>query len=93
LKPLHFILRLAVYNGTKTTGYEPAFKNANFGPTKITGNGLLNPTPEKLRSCLKISYHARESGQLHFIKKNRGDFLEKSELGWNLFLDGHTRNK
>jgi len=33
----------------------------------------------------------QESGQLSFIKRPEGDFLEKSELGFGIFFaDGHT---
>ncbi len=33
----------------------------------------------------------QESGQLEFIKRSEGDFLEKSELDFGIFfVDGHT---
>ena len=32
-----------------------------------------------------------ESGQLHFVNRKEGSFLEKSELGFGIhFVDGHT---
>jgi hypothetical protein len=36
----------------------------------------------------------QQSGQLHFIKRNKTDFLEKSELDFGIFfVDGHTEKQ
>jgi hypothetical protein len=36
----------------------------------------------------------QESGQLNFIQRPEGDFLEKSELGFGIFFaDGHTEKQ
>jgi hypothetical protein len=55
------------------TGYEPAFKMLNFGPTKITGIG----TKPNVRETSFLSENIlQESGQLHFIKDLKVIFLK-----------------
>jgi hypothetical protein len=48
--------------------------------------GYKTKPREKASSCLKIFYPMQESGQLNFIKRPEGDFLEQSELGFEFSL-------
>ncbi|WP_395043483.1 MBL fold metallo-hydrolase [Flavobacterium sp.] len=74
------------------TGYEVAFKNAKYWTNKSHWNWATNPNPREKASFLSENIlPIQESGQLNFIKKNEGDFLEKSELDFDIFfVDGHT---
>jgi glyoxylase-like metal-dependent hydrolase (beta-lactamase superfamily II) len=65
------------------TGYEPAFKNAKFGAMK--SNGQQNQIRER-RLLSENILPMQESGQLNFIKRPEGDYLEQSELGFGIFL-------
>jgi glyoxylase-like metal-dependent hydrolase (beta-lactamase superfamily II) len=74
------------------TGYEPAFKNAKFWSNENHWEWATKPNPREKASFLSENIlPMQESGQLHFIQRPEGDFLEKSELGFGIFFaDGHT---
>ncbi|MDI1254678.1 MAG: MBL fold metallo-hydrolase [Flavobacterium sp.] len=74
------------------TGYEPAFKNAKFWTNDNHWEWATKPNPREKASFLTENIlPMQESGQLHFIKRPEGDFLEKSALGFGIFFaDGHT---
>ena len=78
------------------TGYEPAFKNANFWTDKDHWHWATNPNPREKASFLKENLlPMQESGQLKFINRPNPTegkiFLEKSELSFDiLFVNGHT---
>ena len=77
------------------TGYEPAFKNAKFWTNKNHWEWATKPNPREKASFLSENIlPMQESGQLHFIQRPEGDFLEKSELGFGIFfVDGHTEKQ
>ncbi|MEZ7498314.1 MBL fold metallo-hydrolase [Flavobacterium sp. Arc3] len=77
------------------TGYEPAFKNAKFWSNENHWEWATKPNPREKASFLSENIlPMQESGQLNFIKKPEGDFLEKSELGFGIFFaDGHTEKQ
>jgi glyoxylase-like metal-dependent hydrolase (beta-lactamase superfamily II) len=77
------------------TGYEPAFKNAKFWTNENHWEWATKPNPREKASFLSENIlPMQESGQLHFIKRPEGDFLEKSELGFGIFfVDGHTEKQ
>jgi glyoxylase-like metal-dependent hydrolase (beta-lactamase superfamily II) len=77
------------------TGYEPAFKNAKFWTNENHWKWATNPNPREKASFLSENMlPMQESGQLHFIERPDGDFLEKSELGFGIFFaDGHTEKQ
>ena len=79
------------WNATKT-GYEVAFKNAKFWTNDNHWEWATKPNPREKASFLHENIiPIQESGQLHFIKRPNGDFLEKSELDFGIFFaDGHT---
>ena len=79
------------WNATKT-GYEVAFKNAKFWTNDNHWEWATKPNPREKASFLHENIMPmQESGQLHFIKRPNGDFLEKSELDFGIFFaDGHT---
>ena len=74
------------------TGYEVAFKNAKFWTNDNHWEWATKPNPREKASFLHENIlPMQESGQLHFIKRPNGDFLEKSELDFGIFFaDGHT---
>lgn len=74
------------------TGYEPAFKNAQFWSNDSHWDWAVKPNPREKASFLAENIlPMQESGQLAFIARPQGDFLEKSELGFGIFFaDGHT---
>jgi len=74
------------------TGYEPAFKNARFWSNENHWEWATKPNPREKASFLSENIlPMQESGQLNFIKRPEGDYLEKSELGFGIFfVDGHT---
>jgi glyoxylase-like metal-dependent hydrolase (beta-lactamase superfamily II) len=74
------------------TGYEPAFKNAKFWSNDNHWQWATQPNPREKASFLRENIlPMQESGQLNFISRPSGDFLEKSELGFGIFFaDGHT---
>ena len=77
------------------TGYEPAFKNAKFWSNENHWEWATKPNPREKASFLSENIlPMQESGQLNFIKRPEGDFLEKSELGFGIFFaDGHTEKQ
>jgi len=74
------------------TGYEVAFKNAKYWTNENHWEWATRPNPREKASFLQENIMPiYESGQLNFIKRNEGDFIEKSELGFGVyFVDGHT---
>lgn len=77
------------------TGYVPAFKNAKFWTNKNHWQWANNPNPREKASFLKENINPIESsGQLNYIALNDGNFIENSELGFDIFLsDGHTEKQ
>ena len=75
-----------------TTGYEVAFKNAKYWTNENHWEWATKPNPREKASFLSENIlPMHESGQLHFINRPEGDFLQKSELGFGIFfVDGHT---
>ena len=74
------------------TGYEVAFKNANYWTNANHWEWATKPNPREKASFLHENIiPMQESGHLNFIKRTEGDFVEKSELGFGIFfVDGHT---
>ena len=74
------------------TGYEVAFKNAKYWTNENHWEWATKPNPREKASFLSENIlPMQESGQLHFINRPEGDFLQKSELGFGIFfVDGHT---
>lgn len=74
------------------TGYEVAFKNAKYWTNENHWEWATKPNPREKASFLSENIlPMQESGQLHFIKRPEGDFLQNSELGFGIFfVDGHT---
>ncbi|AOW21062.1 MBL fold metallo-hydrolase [Urechidicola croceus] len=79
------------WNENKTF-YQPAFKNAKFWSNENHWNWATIPNAREKASFLKENINPiEESGQLNFVNLPKLDFLEKSELGFDiLFANGHT---
>ncbi len=77
------------------TGYEPAFKNAKFWSNKNHWQWAVEPNVREKASFLKENINPIEaSGQLNFVNLPLGDFMQNSELGFDiLFADGHTEKQ
>lgn len=77
------------------TGYEPAFKNAKFWSNENHWEWATKPNPREKASFLSENIlPMQESGQLNFIQRPKGDFLNQSELGFGIFFaDGHTEKQ
>lgn len=77
------------------TGYEPAFKNARFWSNASHWLWAIEPNPREKASFLKENIlPIKESGQLQFLPVPDSNFLEQSELGFDiLFVDGHTEKQ
>lgn len=77
------------------TGYEVAFKNANYWTNDNHWEWATKPNAREKASFLTENIMPmQESGQLKFIDRPEGDFLEKSELGFGIFFaDGHTEKQ
>ena len=77
------------------TGYEPAFKNAHFWTNDNHWEWATKPNAREKASFLPENIlPIQESGQLKFVQRPDGDFLEKSELGFGIFFaDGHTEKQ
>jgi glyoxylase-like metal-dependent hydrolase (beta-lactamase superfamily II) len=77
------------------TGYEVAFKNAQFWTNENHWQWATQPNSREKASFLHENIiPMQESGQLNFIKRPTGDFLETSELGFGIFFaDGHTEKQ
>ena len=74
------------------TGYEPAFKNANYWSNTNHWQWATEPNPREKASFLKENIlPIQESGQLNFVSLPEKDFIKRSELDFGiLFVDGHT---
>ena len=74
------------------TGYEPAFKNANFWSNKDHWEWAIKPNKRERASFLKENLiPMEESGQLKFIDVPNSDTKNSSELGFGIFFaNGHT---
>ena len=74
------------------TGYEVAFKNAKYWTNEDHWEWATIPNPREKASFLQENIiPMQESGQLNFITKPGSDFIEKSELGFGIYLvNGHT---
>lgn len=74
------------------TGFEPAFKNANFWSNKDHWNWATKPNKREKASFLKENILPMEdSGQLKFVSLSTDNIIKRSELGFDIFLaDGHT---
>ncbi|NOR29413.1 MAG: MBL fold metallo-hydrolase, partial [Lutibacter sp.] len=77
------------------TGYEPAFKNAKFWSNKNHWQWAIEPNVREKASFLKENINPIEaSGQLNFVNLPSGDFIQNSELGFDILLaDGHTEKQ
>ena len=77
------------------TGYEPAFKNAQFWTNKAHWDWAVQPNAREKASFLKENLlPMQESGQLNFIQRGNSNFVKNSELGFDiLFVDGHTEKQ
>lgn len=77
------------------TGYEVAFKNATYWTNDNHWEWATKPNAREKASFLSENIlPMQESGQLKFIKRSEGDFLESSELGFGIFFaDGHTEKQ
>lgn len=77
------------------TGYEVAFKNANFWTNENHWAWATKPNAREKASFLQENIiPMQESGQLKFINRPDSDFLDKSELGFGIFFaDGHTEKQ
>ncbi|WP_223032369.1 MBL fold metallo-hydrolase [Hanstruepera marina] len=74
------------------TGYEPAFKNANFWSNEDHWKWATQPNKREKASFLKENIlPMEESGQLKFTSLPNNDLIEKSDLGFDIFFaNGHT---
>lgn len=77
------------------TGYEPAFKNAQFWTNAEHWEWAINPNAREKASFLKENlYPMQESGQLRFVERGNSNYVAESELGFGiLFVDGHTEKQ
>lgn len=77
------------------TGYEPAFKNAKFWSNKNHWQWAVEPNIREKASFLKENINPIEaSGQLNFVNLPKTNFVQNSELGFDiLFADGHTEKQ
>ncbi|WP_396197535.1 MBL fold metallo-hydrolase [Flavobacterium sp.] len=82
------------WNAAKT-GFEVAFKNANYWTNANHWEWATKPNSREKASFLHENIiPMQESGQLQFIKRPEGDFLAASELGFGVFFaDGHTEKQ
>ncbi|NNE32454.1 MAG: MBL fold metallo-hydrolase [Winogradskyella sp.] len=74
------------------TGYEPAFKNANFWSNIDHWQWATQPNQREKASFLKENILPMEaSGQLKFTELSNNNILKNSDLGFDIFFaDGHT---
>ena len=77
------------------TGYEPAFKNAQFWSNKNHWEWATQPNKREKASFLKENIlPMEESGQLKFTSLPEIDMLKNSELGFDIFFaNGHTEKQ
>ena len=74
------------------TGYEPAFKNANFWSNAAHWKWATKPNRREVASFLKENIlPIQECGQLKFTSLPEEHILKNSELGFDIFFaNGHT---
>lgn len=77
------------------TGYEVAFKNANYWTNINHWEWATQPNSREKASFLNENiFPMQESGQLKFINRTENDFLATSELDFGIFFaDGHTEKQ
>ena len=77
------------------TGYEPAFKNAQFWSNANHWQWATKPNKREVASFLKENIMPmQESGQLKFTALPSGSILKDSQLGFDLFFaNGHTEKQ
>jgi len=77
------------------TFYEPAFKNAIFWSNAKHWQWATEPNMREKASFLDENINPmKRSGQLHFIELSGKDYIQNSELGFDIFLaDGHTEKQ
>lgn len=77
------------------TGFEPAFKNADFWSNANHWEWAINPNAREKASFLKENILPMEqSGRLNFISECITDMSDTSELGFGIFYaDGHTEKQ
>ena len=82
------------WNSTRT-GYEPAFKNAEYWSNKQHWDWATNPNKREKASFLKENILPLEaSGQLKFVENPKTDFSSSKELDFGIFFaDGHTEKQ
>ena len=75
--------------------FETTFKNAKYWSNKNHWNWATDPNKRESASFLKENIlPIEESGQLHYLEKNKKSYLTKSDLGFDvLFVDGHTEKQ
>ncbi|WP_027138042.1 MBL fold metallo-hydrolase [Gaetbulibacter saemankumensis] len=96
LTHLHFDHSGGAINWNKEkTGYQPAFKNANYWSNENHWEWATKPNRREKASFLKENIiPIEESGQLKFTGIPNGDRLQNSELGFDIFFaDGHTEKQ
>lgn len=82
------------WNSDKT-GYQTAFKNAQYWSNKNHWQWATQPNRREKASFLKENILPMEdSGQLKFTPLPNGDTLKNSELGFDIFFaNGHTEKQ
>ncbi len=85
----------SVQRNKEHTGYEPAFKNANFWSNQRHWNWATQPNRREKASFLTENIlPMQESGQLKFVEDPVVDFSDANELNFGiLFVDGHTEKQ
>ena len=75
--------------------FETTFKNAKYWSNKNHWEWAIDPNKRESASFLKENIlPIEESGQLHYLEKNKKSYLTKSDLGFDvLFVDGHTEKQ
>ena len=75
--------------------FETTFKNAKYWSNKNHWNWATDPNKRESASFLKENIlPIEESGQLYYLEKDGGNYLTKSDLGFDvLFVDGHTEKQ
>ena len=82
----------AVQWNTERTGYEPAFKNANYWTNERHWNWATKPNARERASFLSENIlPLQESGQLKFVDAPVGKHRVGTPLGFDVFVvNGHT---
>ena len=81
-----------IKKGDKENSLETVFKNATYWSNEDHWQWATQPNAREKASFLKENIlPIEESGQLKFIKKDKDDFVQSSEMNFGiLFVDGHT---